>query len=232
MPSVLSSAAAFKDFVSLRPTTAMSAPASASPRAIPSPMPPLPPVTMATLPERSKGAFFMTRFPPGWSALALPDQDQAKRGHDRAISRPLDLLDHEARLRPVDHSGALTDPEQAHREREKSDDQKQLSHGAIPLRASRAAQCYISRVARSLACSKGDEAVLPELTLAKAQKSPGPSRGFSLEASCKSVARGNRRAGPVEAVDQRGADGLDRGFEGNCRARQAGQDIRRSFRLG
>ena len=53
-PHALSSAAAAVDLASLRPTTAMSAPASASPRAMPRPMPPLPPVTMATLPERSK----------------------------------------------------------------------------------------------------------------------------------------------------------------------------------
>ena len=50
----LSSATAAADLASLRPTTAIAAPASASPRAMPSPMPPLPPVTIATLPVRSK----------------------------------------------------------------------------------------------------------------------------------------------------------------------------------
>ena len=53
-PRARKSAAAASDFASLRPTTATSAPASASPRAMPRPMPPLPPVTMATLPARSK----------------------------------------------------------------------------------------------------------------------------------------------------------------------------------
>src|SRR5437660_2558916 len=46
-------------------------------------------------------------------ALALPDQDQAERGQRRTISGPLHLPDHEARLRPVDHPEALTNPEQA-----------------------------------------------------------------------------------------------------------------------
>src|SRR4051812_47622145 len=51
---LISSTAAF-DLASLRPTITISAPASASPRAMPRPMPPLPPVTMATLPLRSNG---------------------------------------------------------------------------------------------------------------------------------------------------------------------------------
>src|SRR5439155_45194 len=54
-PPCLSSATAAADLASLRPTTAIAAPARARPRAMPSPMPPLPPVTMATLPERSNG---------------------------------------------------------------------------------------------------------------------------------------------------------------------------------
>src|SRR5208337_2734054 len=49
------SRAACLDFDSLRPSTAIEAPAWASPRAMPSPMPPLPPVTMATLPVKSNG---------------------------------------------------------------------------------------------------------------------------------------------------------------------------------
>ena len=53
-------------------------------------------------------------------ALALPDQDQAQGGERRAISRPLDLLDHEARLRPVDHARALADPQKPHGECEKA----------------------------------------------------------------------------------------------------------------
>ena len=45
--------AAASDFAVFRPSTAMLAPAWASPRAIPRPIPPLPPVTIATLPFRS-----------------------------------------------------------------------------------------------------------------------------------------------------------------------------------
>src|SRR6185436_1319929 len=58
-PLCSSSATAAADLASLRPTTAIAAPACARPRAMPSPMPPLPPVTMATLPVRSKGPVFM-----------------------------------------------------------------------------------------------------------------------------------------------------------------------------
>jgi hypothetical protein len=57
------SSTAAADFAWLRPTTAMAAPASASPRAMPSPMPPLPPVTIATLPRRSNGLDVMVSFP-------------------------------------------------------------------------------------------------------------------------------------------------------------------------
>src|SRR5262249_5204643 len=45
--------AAVSDFAAFRPSTAIFAPASASPRAMPRPIPPLPPVTIATLPVRS-----------------------------------------------------------------------------------------------------------------------------------------------------------------------------------
>src|SRR5438876_4160654 len=71
-----SSAIAAADFASLRPTIAMPAPASAKPRAMPRPMPPLPPVTMATLPLRSNCDVFIV----GPLAFALPDQDEAERG--------------------------------------------------------------------------------------------------------------------------------------------------------
>src|SRR5437763_12286262 len=63
VPRCWSSATAALDFASLRPTTATAAPASARPRAMPSPMPPLPPVTIATLPVRSNGFDVMVRFP-------------------------------------------------------------------------------------------------------------------------------------------------------------------------
>src|ERR1700756_5380429 len=61
-------------------------------------------------------------------ALALPDQDQAERGQHRAISGPLDLPDHETRLRPVDRAGALADPEQTEGEGKKANDQKRVAH--------------------------------------------------------------------------------------------------------
>src|SRR5580704_14103061 len=60
-------------------------------------------------------------------ALALPDQDEADGRKRRAISRPLDLIDHEAGSRPGDHTCALADPEQPDRERDQPDCQKQFS---------------------------------------------------------------------------------------------------------
>jgi hypothetical protein len=54
-PSPSSSASAAAFFASLRPAIATSAPARAKPLAMPRPMPPLPPVTSATLPLRSNG---------------------------------------------------------------------------------------------------------------------------------------------------------------------------------
>src|SRR5258705_12634787 len=60
----------------------------------------------------------------GGLTLALPDQDQAEGGQCRAVPGPLDLVDHEARLRPCDCTGALTDPEQPESEREETNDQK------------------------------------------------------------------------------------------------------------
>src|ERR1700687_4799618 len=85
------------------------------------------------------------------SALALPDQDQADCGQRRAVPGPLDLLDHEARLRPVDHTGALTDPQQPNGEREKANDQKQFTHRIFLDRAGRAVNCArVARVARAL----------------------------------------------------------------------------------
>src|SRR5580692_1701605 len=70
-----------------------------------------------------------TKLLAGLSAPGLPDQDQAERRQRRAVSGPLKLVDHEARLRPVDHAGALADPQQAHRQREQADNQKQSAHG-------------------------------------------------------------------------------------------------------
>ena len=51
----LSSATASALLCALRPATTTVAPAPARPRAMPRPMPPLPPVTIATLPLRSNG---------------------------------------------------------------------------------------------------------------------------------------------------------------------------------
>src|SRR6266404_3999586 len=155
-------------------------PASANPRAMPRPMPPLPPVTIATLPVRSNSAGFNVDVPDESSALALPDQDQAESGQRRAVSSPLDLVDHEARLRPADRTGALTDPEQPDGKRKKTNDQKQFGHGissfAIwPARLFR----NVARVARSLTCGKGrDDASELSNVITKAQKSPGRCRGF------------------------------------------------------
>src|SRR4051812_71446 len=113
-PACASSATAACDFASLRPTIATAAPAAANPRAIPSPMPPLPPVTMATWPQRSNSSVFMVVIPwlssaadLGGSAVALPDQDQAGGAEQGAISGPLQLVDHEARFGPGDYAGAL-----------------------------------------------------------------------------------------------------------------------------
>src|SRR4051794_5889395 len=61
LPTDARSARADVIFSWLRPTTATEAPACARPRAMPSPIPPLPPVTIATLPRRSNSS--MT--PPG-----------------------------------------------------------------------------------------------------------------------------------------------------------------------
>src|SRR6476660_7625522 len=56
------------------------------------------------------------------SAITLPDQDQSDGAEHRAISRPLQLVDHDARLRPANRAGALTDPQQPDGERQKADD--------------------------------------------------------------------------------------------------------------
>lgn len=56
-PADVSSATAAADFVASRPATTIAAPYAASPRAMPRPMPPLPPVTIATLPRRSNMFF-------------------------------------------------------------------------------------------------------------------------------------------------------------------------------
>src|SRR5829696_1093994 len=53
-PEAARLATAASDFSRLRAATTTVAPAAARPRAMPSPMPPLPPVTIATRPERSK----------------------------------------------------------------------------------------------------------------------------------------------------------------------------------
>src|SRR5271165_984978 len=96
---------------------------------MPSPMPPLPPVMMATLPPRSNGlAVIAVCTPKGRSAFGLPDEDQPKRRQRRAIAGPLDLIDHEARLRPFDCTGALADPEQAYGKREQPDNEKRGAH--------------------------------------------------------------------------------------------------------
>src|SRR6266704_186801 len=196
-PRCLRSATAAFDFASLRPTIATAAPDSASPHAIPRPMPPLPPVTIATLPLRSKSPVFMIViqivFADGvWPrrerarlALALPDQDQADRGQRGAVSGPLDLADHEARLRPFDRAGTLADPEQPYGKCKKADDQEPVAHGVLPCPPSSipAGTNDAARVARSFTAGKGAGDYARELDnniirSRKAQKSPGRCRGF------------------------------------------------------
>jgi addiction module HigA family antidote len=58
-----------------------------------------------------------------------PDQDHSDHSQRRAVIRPLNLADHEARLRPRDNARALTDPEQADEEGEDAEDEKCCSHG-------------------------------------------------------------------------------------------------------
>src|ERR1700694_3690317 len=86
------------------------------------------------------------------SALALPDQDQAESSERRAISGPLDLPDHEARCRPGDHAGALTDPQKPQGKREKAYDQKHCAHGLFPRWRSggRGYRATVATVARSM----------------------------------------------------------------------------------
>src|SRR6185437_2166105 len=62
-------------------------------------------------------------------SLALPDQHKAEAGKRGAISRPLDLPDHEARGWPPDHARALADPQEADGQREQANDEQHVSHG-------------------------------------------------------------------------------------------------------
>src|SRR5204863_8459388 len=121
------------------PTMATAAPASASPRTMPSPMPPLPPVTIATLPPRLNCPAFIVlsgccqvlivNRQNARSAPALPDQDQPDGAEHRAIACPLQLIDHEARRRPGDYAGALADPQEAYGECKEANDQERSAHG-------------------------------------------------------------------------------------------------------
>src|SRR5258708_6050086 len=132
-PSCLISATAASDFAALRPTMVMAAPAFASPRAMPSPMPPLPPVTIATLPVRSNNGFVMMlpdslresrRSGYSRSAPRAPDQDQPEDREHRTEIGPFGLADHEAGCLPIDRAGALADPEQADQEDEDAEDER------------------------------------------------------------------------------------------------------------
>src|SRR5580704_15463174 len=123
------------------------------------------------------------------SALALPDQDQAQRRQRGAVAGPLDLPDHEARLWPVDRAGALADPKQACEEREQTDGQKQSAHGSS-VGVGRAA--IAQRKPEWRASEAGARAAMTSRTcaapsMAEAQKSPGPCRGF-----CRAEIRGDQ----------------------------------------
>src|SRR5882724_7408688 len=111
--------------------------------------------------------------------LAPPDQDQADRGQSGAVISPLYLADHEARRRPIDRAGALTDPEQAECDREEAGDQKRLTHGVPsfgwPHR--RRASGFFQWRARSPGASGGRNAggLFEEV-----QKSPGNAGALKL----------------------------------------------------
>src|SRR6266849_891299 len=66
------------------------------------------------------------------SARGLPDQNEAKRTQNGAVSRPLDLIDHEACLRPGNHARPLTDPQKTDGKREQAYDQKRSAHDFFP----------------------------------------------------------------------------------------------------
>src|ERR1700738_3543704 len=70
-----------------------------------------------------------TKLLAGLSAPGLPDQDQAECRQRCAVSGPLELVDHKARLGPRDDAGTLANPQQAHRQRKQADNQKQSAHG-------------------------------------------------------------------------------------------------------
>src|SRR6185312_5371666 len=79
-PSAVSSAVAAAALSRLRAAMTMVAPALARPRAMPSPMPPLPPVTSATRPVRSNGLAAMAS-----ASHALLRERGDARGPDRAL---------------------------------------------------------------------------------------------------------------------------------------------------
>src|SRR5215468_2951786 len=93
-PSWASSAAAASAFLTLRPAMATVAPAWARPRAMPRPMPPLPPVTTATLPVRSKSfmagsLLSVLHAKPGIEGVAeaVAEQVQAQAGQGERQAR-------------------------------------------------------------------------------------------------------------------------------------------------
>src|SRR3954452_23399475 len=141
--------------------------------------------------------------------LALPDQDQAKRGQRRAVAGPLDLVDHEARLRPGDRAGALADPQQPDGERKEADDQKPYAHRLSLAALAARRSCNNSQCGAlvHLGQEQGRRLLASSVPNSrKATKSPGQCRGFSAaRVPPRSVLRDDR-ASPVETVDQRGAD--------------------------
>src|SRR5882724_5985234 len=67
------------------------------------------------------------------SAGGLPDQNEANRAQHGAISGPLDLIEHEACLRPSHQPGALTDPQKTDGKCEQAQNQQRSAHGLSPL---------------------------------------------------------------------------------------------------
>src|SRR6476619_4411575 len=90
-PSFSRSRTAASDFVWLRAATTTRAPARASPRAMPKPIPPLPPVTIATLPFNSN-MFWLLIVYLGWLFLHHHHFQLIRRQHQRGIVRFVETM--------------------------------------------------------------------------------------------------------------------------------------------
>src|SRR6266446_6424308 len=199
-PSFSSSRTAAADFVWLRAATTTRAPAPARPRAMPRPIPPLPPVTIATFPLRSNIGPLRTRMLPEVVRRDVvaeggktPGPDRAHR--DDAVLLLRDPVDEEIRLGYQRHAMAREDRRRHDHirdarlilEREKDE----------PLRGART--LADDDAARHL----DSGAVLDARELARAQHAPVPERRASQRH--RVAAERHARAGVVggEALDVR-----------------------------